>query len=147
MKAYFEEIQEDILHYKERFDVGHVTFDKTNQMFHDLTSDILKYLGTEDPDTLDRICEYNIMTMHEQFEDVISRGVTNEQTQGTLMMFFLRIAKEIEIREGKIKNESLQKLYSIMTAQGYRYPDYIKVQKTFALERLPDIIARMERLK
>jgi len=147
MKAYFEEIQDDILHYKQRFEVGYIAFDKINQMFYELTLDILDYLATENPEILNRICEYNIMTMHEQFEDVISRGVTNEKAQGTLMMFFLRCAKEIEIREGKIENESLKKLYEIMTAKGYKYPDYISTQKRFALDRLPDIIARMEMLK
>jgi hypothetical protein len=147
MKEYFEEIQEDILHYKERFNIGYITIDKTNEMFRNLSLDILDYLGRGDAEFFDRAFEYNIQTMHEQFEDVISRGVTNEKAQGTLMMFFLRCAEEMFIRDGKIENQSLNKLHSIMTSKGYRYPDYISTQKRFALDKLPDIIARMERLK
>jgi hypothetical protein len=145
MQAYFEEIQEDILHYKERFEIGHITIDKTNEMFHNLSVGILDYLGTGDAELFDRAFEYNIMTMHEEFEELIARGVTNEKSQGTLMMFFLRCAEEMLIREGKIENEALHKLHSIMTAKGYRYPDYITTQKYFALENLPDIIVRMQK--
>jgi len=147
MDAYFEEIQEDILHYKERFAVGYITIDKTNEMFHTLSLEILEYFGTGDASFFDRVFEYNIQTMHEQFEDVIARGVTNEKAQGTLMMFFLRCAEELMIREGEIENPSLKKLHTIMTAKGYKYPEYISFQKNFALERLPDIIKRMEMLK
>jgi len=145
MQAYFEEIQDDILHYKERFDVGYITIDKTNTMFGNLSSEILHYLGTGDATLFDRAFEYNIQTMHNEFESVIARGVTNEKAQGTLMMFFLRCAEEMLIREGEIKNESLQKLYSIMTAKGYRYPSYIDKQKRFTLDNFPDIIKRMQK--
>ncbi len=147
MKPYFKEMQATILEYREKFDTNYITIDKTNQMFRDLSSNILEYLGTEDADFLDTMCEYNIMTMHEQFEEVVKGNVTNEKAQGTLMMFFLRLAEEINIRAGEIENESLNKLHTIMTAKGYKYPDYISSQKTFALERLPDLIARMEMLK
>jgi len=147
MKAYFKEMQPKILKYIVKFDKNYITFDKTNQMFHDLSVNILNYLVQEDAGTLDKLCEYNVMTMHEQFSEVIENKIANEKAQGTLMMFFLRIGKEIEIRDGDIKNESLKKLYSIMTAKGYKYPDYISTQKRFALDRLPDIIARMEMLK
>ena len=146
MEAYFEEIQEDILHYKERFDVGYITIDKTNEMFRNLSSEILLYLGTGDAELFDRAFEYNIKTMHEEFEEVIARGVTNEKAQGTLMMFFLRCAEEILIREGKIENEALHKLHSIMTAKGYKYPDYISTQKRFTMDKLPDIVKRMQML-
>jgi len=146
MQAYFEEIQEDILHYKERFDVGYITIDKTNTMFANLSSEILHYLGTGDATLFDRAFEYNIQTMHEEFEEVISRGVTNEKAQGTLMMFFLRCAEEMLIREGEIENEFLYKLHSIMTAKGYKYPDYISAQKRFALDNIPDIVKRMQML-
>jgi len=146
MKAYFEEIQEDILHYKERFEVGYITIDKTNEMFHRLSLDILDYLGTGDAELFDRAFEYNIQTMHEEFEDVIARGVTNEKAQGTLMMFFLRCSEEMLIREGEIENSSLNRLHSIMTEKGYKYPGYISFQKDFALEKLPDIIKRMQML-
>jgi len=144
MEAYFEEIQDDILHYKEKFAVGYVTFDKTNAMFHQLSLEILEYLGTGDAELFDRAFEYNIKTMHGQFEDVIARGVTNENAQGTLLMFFLRCAEEMLIRDAKIENESLNKLHLIMTEKGFRYPEYIAFQKDFALEKLPDIIKRMQ---
>ena len=147
MKAYFEAIQPTILAYREKFDTNYITIDKTNQMFHDLSSRILEYLGTEEPQLLDRIGEYNILTMHEQFEEVVKNSVTNEKAQGTLMMFFLRFAEEVRIREGEIANPDLFKLHTVMTAKGYKYPDYITTQKRFALDRLPDIIARMERMK
>ncbi|MGB5964685.1 MAG: hypothetical protein WBF77_04925 [Sulfurimonadaceae bacterium] len=147
MKPYFKEMQATILEYREKFDTDYITIDKTNQMFHDLSSNILEYFGTEDAELLDSLCEYNIITMHEQFEKVVEGNLTNEKAQGILMMFFLRSAKEIEIRAGKIENESLNKLYMIMTAKGYKYPDYISTQKRFALERLPEVIARIEMLK
>jgi len=146
MEAYFEEIQDDILHYKERFEKGLITFDKTNEMFKQLSLEILEYLGTGDAVLFDRAFEYNIKTMHEQFEAVIARGVTNDKAQGTLMMFFLRCAEEMRIREGKIENPSLAKLHAIMTAKGYRYPDYITTQKRFALDNLADIVKRMQML-
>ena len=144
MKPYFKEMQATILEYREKFDTNYITIDKTNQMFHDLSSNILEYFGTEDADLLDTLCEYNILTMHEQFEEVVKSSVTNEKAQGTLMMFFLRSAEEIKIRSGKIENESLNKLHMIMTTKGYKYPDYVSAQKRFALERLPVLIARME---
>ena len=144
MKPYFKEMQSTILEYREKFDTNYITIDKTNQMFHDLSLNILEYFGTEDADLLDTLCEYNILTMHEQFDEVVKNNVTNEKAQGTLMMFFLRSAEEIKVRAGKIENESLNKLHIIMTAKGYKYPAYISAQKRFALERLPDLIARME---
>jgi hypothetical protein len=144
MQAYFEEIQEDILHYKERFEIGHITIDKTNEMFHNLSVGILDYLGTGDAELFDRAFEYNIMTMHEEFEELIARGVTNEKAQGTLMMFFLRCAEEMLVRDGKIEHEALGKLHAIMTHKGYKYPDYISTQKRFAIENLADIVKRMQ---
>ncbi|MEN8146486.1 MAG: hypothetical protein ABFR02_02575 [Campylobacterota bacterium] len=62
-------------------------------------------------------------------------------------VFFLRAAQEIKIKVGEIENESLHKLYMIMTAKGYKYPDYISSQKRYALERLPEVLARVEMLK
>lgn len=145
MQAYFQEIQDDILHYKERFEVGHITIDKTNEMFHNLSVDILNYLATGDAELFDRAFEYNIMTMNEEFAELIARGVTNEKAQGTLMMFFLRCSEEMLIRNGEIENISLKKLHSIMTAKGYKYPDYISKQKRFALDNLADIVKRMQK--
>ncbi len=144
MEAYFEEIQDDILHYKERFDLRYIAIDKANEMFRNLSSEILDYLARGDAALFDRAFEYNIKTMHEEFESVIARGVTDEKAQGTLLMFFLRCAEEMLIRDGKIENASLKRLHSIMTAKDYRYPDYISTQKYFALEKLPDIIKRMQ---
>ncbi len=147
MNPYFKEMQATILEYREKFDANYITVDKTNQMFHDLSSNILEYLGTEDPEYLDTICEYNILTMHEQFEKVVQGDSANERAQGILMVFFLRTAQEIMFRVGKIENESLHKLYTTMTAKGYKYPDYISTQKRYALERLPEVLERIEKFK
>lgn len=147
MKPYFKEMQTTILEYREKFDTNYITIDKTNQMFHDLSSNILEYFGTEDTDTLDSICEHTALTMNEQFEKVVKGNKTDEKAQGVLMVFFLRAAQEIMIKVGSIENESLRKLHTIMTAKGYKYPDYISSQKRYALERLPEVLERIERLK
>ena len=147
MKPYFKAMQATILEYREKFDTNYITIDKTNQMFHDLSSNILEYFGTEDADTLDIICEHTALTMNEQLEKVVKGNETNEKAQGILMVFFLRAAQEIKIKAGEIENESLHKLYTIMTAKGYKYPDYISSQKRYAVDRLPEVLERIEKLK
>ena len=147
MKPYFKELQTTILEYREKFDTNYITIDKTNQMFHDLSSNILEYFGTEDADLLDSICEHTALTMNEQFENVVNGNKTDEKAQGILMVFFLRSAQEIKIKAGEIENESLHKLYTIMTAKGYKYPDYISSQKRYAVDRLPEVLERIEKLK
>jgi len=147
MKPYFKEMQATILEYREKFDTDYITIDKTNQMFHDLSSNILEYFGSEDADHLDTICEHTVLTMQGQFEKVVKGNQTNENAQGILMVFFLRSAQEIMIKVGEIENESLHKLYTIMTAKGYKYPDYISSQKRYALDRLPEVLERIEKLK
>lgn len=144
---YFKNIQSDILTYKEKLDKNNVTIDKTNLMFLNIILDILKYLGTEDANKLDQQCEYNIMTMREEFENVIKGDAINEKAQAVLLTFFLRIAKEMDVKYGKIENEHLQKLYTTMTSKGYKYPSYIGSQKEFALDKMPSNIKRMEYLK
>jgi len=147
MLAYFKQIQPDILAYKEKLDKNNVTIDKTNLMFLNLILDILNFLGTEDADKLDEQCEYNILTMRKEFEGVIHSDAVNEKTQAILLTFFLRIAKEMEIKYKKIENEKLEKLYTLMTSKDFKYPSYIKDQKNFALESMPENIKRMEYLK
>ena len=147
MKPYFKEMQATILEYREKFDTNYISIDKTNQMFHDLSSNILEYFGTEDADILDTTCEHTALTMNEQFENVVKGNKTDEKAQGILMVFFLRAAQEMKIKAGEIKNESLNKLYLIMTAKGYKYPDYILSQKRYALDRLPEVLERIEKLK
>lgn len=144
---YFKNIQSNILAYKEKLDKNNVTIDKTNLMFLNLILDILEYLGTEDANKLDQQCEYNIMTMREEFENVINGDAVNEKAQAVLLTFFLRIAKEMEVKYKKIENEHLQKLYTTMTSKGYKYPSYIGNQKEFALDKMPSNIKRMEYLK
>jgi hypothetical protein len=116
-------------------------------MFLNLILDILNYLGTEDADKLDEKCEYNIMTMKSEFEGVIYGNAVDEKAQSVLLTFFLRIAKEMEIKYKNIENEHLKKLYEIMTSKDFKYPSYIKSQKNFALENMPDNIKRMLWLK
>ena len=147
MKPYFKEMQTRVLEYREKFDTNYITIDKTNQMFHDLSSNILEYFGTEDPEHLDTVCEHTAQTMHKQFEKVVKGSEVNENAQGILMVFFLRAAQEIKIKVGEIENESLLKLYTVMTAKGYKYPDYISSQKRYAIERLPEVLERIEKLK
>ncbi|MEK6658815.1 MAG: hypothetical protein AABY36_03940 [Campylobacterota bacterium] len=147
MLAYFKQIQPDILVYKEKLDKNNITIDKTNLMFLNLILNILNFLGTEDADKLDEQCEYNILTMRKEFEGVIRGDAVNEKAQAILLTFFLRIAKEMEIKYKKIENENLERLYALMTSKDFRYPSYIKDQKNFALDSMPENIKRMEYLK
>ena len=143
MQPYFKPLQVSILNYKNKLDEKNVVIDKTNKMFLDLILNILDYLASEDADKLDDLCEYNIMTMHEQFEEVIYGDAVNEKAQAVLLTFFLRVAKEIVTKYEVIENEDLSKLYTIMTSRDFKYPSYIGTQKNFALEKMPQNIKRM----
>lgn len=147
MSPYFKEIQPDILIYKDKLDKNNIIIDKTNLMFLKLLLNILEFLATEDADKLDEQCEYNILTMRKEFENIIYNNAVNEKAQSVLLTFFLRIAKEMEVKYQTIENEYLQKLYTIMTSKGYKYPDYIGSQKNFALDKMPSNIERMEARK
>lgn len=147
MSSFFTPIQNDILCYKDKLERNNLVIDKTNQMFIELVLNILDYIGNENPDLLDERCDYNISTMGDEFLDVLNSKSTNEKAQGTLMMFFSRIAKEMEVKYGKIYNEDLEKLLNIMSQKGYKYPLYINVQKNFTLDRMIEIIKRREALK
>ena len=143
MLPYFKNKQSEIIIYKEFLDKNNIVIDKTNKIFLDLILNILNYLGTENPEKLDELCEYNIMTMHEQFEEVIDGNIINEKAQAVLLTFFLRIAKEMDIKYKVIENEDLSKLYTMMTSKDFKYPSYIGTQKNFALEKMPQNIKRM----
>lgn len=143
MLPYFKNKQEEILAYKEYLDKHNVVIDKTNKMFLDLILNILNYLGTENPDTLDELVEYNIRTMHQEFEAVIEDNDITEKAQGILLTFFLRMSKEIDTKYSKIENEYLAELYRLMTSKNFKYPSYISFQKNFALEKMPQNIERM----
>lgn len=147
MLAYFKDIQPDILAYREKLDKNNVTIDKTNLMFLNLILDILNYLGTEDADKLDELCEYNIMTMRKEFEGVIYGNAVDEKAQSILLTFFLRIAKEMKVKYTTIENEHFNRLFALMTSKDFKYPSYIKDQKNFALESMPENIKRMLYLK
>ncbi|MBE0513854.1 hypothetical protein [Sulfurimonas sp.] len=146
-EPYFQNIQKDILSYRENLEKNNMIIDKTNKMFLHLILDILEYLGTEDPQKLDELCEYNIMTMKKEFESVIHGSSVSEKVQAILLTFFMRIAKEMDIKYENIENESLSKLYALMTSKDFKYPSYIKSQKSFTLESMPDNIKRMLYLK
>ena len=147
MSSYFKELQPDIAIYADKLCKNNVAIDKTNLMFLELLVKILDYLSTEDADKLDEQCEYNILTMGKEFEDVIHGDAVNEKAQAVLITFFLRIAKELEVRYKIIENEYFNELYHLMTSKGYKYPNYIDAQKNFALDKMPENIARMERMK
>ncbi|HEY9203909.1 MAG TPA: hypothetical protein VIM82_06210 [Sulfurimonas sp.] len=146
-EPYFINIQKDILSFKEYLEEHNMTIDKTNKMFLDLILDILEYFGTEDPDKLDELCEYNILTMRKEFENIIYKTSVSEKVEAILLTFFLRIAKEMEIKYQKIENESLAKLYSLINSKDFKLPSYIKSQKVFALDAMPENIRRMLSLK
>jgi len=147
MSSYFKELQPDIAIYADKLCKNNVAIDKTNLMFLELLVKILDYLSTEDADKLDEQCEYNILTMGKEFEDVIHGDAVNEKAQAVLITFFLRIAKELEVRYKIIENEYFNELYHLMTSKGYKYPNYIDAQKNFALDKMPENIVRMERMK
>jgi len=147
MLQYFEQKQADILTYKEKLDKNSITIDKTNRMFLTLILNILDYLATEDAEKLDELCEYNVLTMREEFESVIYSDSVHEKAQSVLLTFFLRIAKEIDVKYSHIENEHLNQLYTLMTSKEYKYPSYIGGQKNFALEKMPANIKRMLHLK
>ncbi len=146
-EPYFKNIQQDILSYKEYLEKNNMTIDKTNKMFLDLILDILEYFGTEYPDKLDEMCEYNVLTMRKEFENIIYKTSVSEKVEAVLLTFFLRIAKEMDVKYQKIENESLAKLYSLMTSKDFKLPSYIKSQKVFALDAMPENIRRMLSLK
>lgn len=147
MIAYFKDAQSDILTYRTKLQQNNMVIDKTNLLFLNLFLDILQYLGTEDADKLDELCEYNVLTMRGEFSEVIKGDAVNEKVQATLLIFFLRIAKEMELKYQNIENENLKKLYSLVTSKDYKYPSYIKNQKVFAFESMPDNIKRMLYMK
>ncbi len=147
MSSFFKPLQAKILIYKEALDKNNVVFDKTNQMFLDLNLNILNFLATENAEKLDKCFDYNTSTMGDEFIGIIDACITSEKAQGTLLMFFLRLAKELEVKYEKIDNEYFQALHDIMTSKGYKYPDYISSQKYFALDRMVEIIKRREALK
>ncbi len=147
MNSFFKSLQADILSYKDKLEKNNIVCDKTNRMFLNLNLNILEFFGSEDAQKLDVWGEYNILTMSNEFTEVIISGKTNEKAQAVLLMFSLRFAEEMKIKYGEIENESLQKLHAIMTAKGYKYPDYIKAQRNFALERLSVLIHHREYLK
>jgi len=146
-EPYFKNIQKDILAYRDYLEKNNMTIDKTNKMFLDLILDILEYFGTEDPDKLDEMCEYNILTMRQEFENVIYKTSVSEKVETVLLTFFLRIAKEMEVKYQKIENVSLSKLYSLINSKDFKLPSYIKSQKIFALDAMPENIKRMLYLK
>jgi len=147
MLQYFAQKQADISIYREKLDHNSITIDKTNRMFLSLMLNILDYLATEDAEKLDELCEYNVLTMRQEFESVIYSDAVHEKAQSVLLTFFLRIAKEMDVKYAHIENEDLNKLYTIMTSKGYKYPSYIGAQKDFALEKMPANINRMLHLK
>jgi len=145
--TYFKDAQSNILAYREKLQQNNMVIDKTNLLFLNLILDILEYLGTEDGDKLDELCEYNVLTMRGEFDEVIKGDAVNEKAQAVLLTFFLRIAKEMEIKYKNIQNEQLKKLYSLVTSKDFKYPSYIKSQKNFALENMPDNIKKMLYMK
>ena len=147
MLAYFHEVQPQILLYKERLEKNNMVIDKTNLLFLNLILNILNYLGSENPEKLDELCEYNVLTMRKEFEGVIRNEAVNEKAQSILLTFFLRIAKEMEIKYKQIENEDLQKLFTLLTSKDFKLPSYIKDQKSFALESMPDNVKRMLYMK
>ncbi|MDD2652868.1 MAG: hypothetical protein PHX44_07445 [Sulfurimonas sp.] len=147
MLAYFKERQPQILLYKEKLEKNNMVIDKTNLLFLNLILNILNYLGTENPQKLDELCEYNVLTMRQEFENIIYSDAVNEKAESVLLTFFLRIAKEMEIKHKRIENEDLQKLFTLLTSKDFKLPSYIKDQKSFALENMPDNIKRMLYMK
>lgn len=147
MLAYFHNVQPEILAYREKLEKNNMVIDKTNLLFLNLILNILNYLGHENPEKLDELCEYNVLTMRQEFEGVIRNEAVNEKAQSILLTFFLRIAKEMEIKYKQIENEDLQELFTLLTSKEFKLPSYIKSQKSFALENMPDNIKRMLYMK
>ena len=123
--------------------MNNIIIDKTNMMFLNIIINILDYLSTEDPETLDDMFEYNVLTMRKEFDSVVDNDIINEKAQATLLTFFLRMAKELEVKYNKITNPAMKELFFIMTSKAYKYPDYIGQQKNFALDKMPENINRM----
>ena len=144
MEKYFADKQDSIRRYKKNLESNNVTIDKTNLMFLNL---ILNYLGNENPEKLDELFEYNILTMRKEFDGVVDKNIINEKAQAVLLTFFLRMAKELEVKYSNIENEDMNKLFTIMTAKGYKYPDYIRSQKNFTLDKMPENIKRFLHFK
>lgn len=146
-EAYFLNIQDNILKYKNHLELNNVVIDKTNKEFLVLILNILEYFATNDAKMLDEQCEYNIMTMRGEFESIINSNIVDEKAQATLLIFFLRVAIEMQTKYKHIENIYLRELYEKMLSKKYRYPSYINDQKIFALDSLPENVIRMIRLK
>ncbi|MDX9814740.1 MAG: hypothetical protein WC144_03725 [Sulfurimonas sp.] len=144
---FFADIQQDILTYKDYLDKHNMVIDKTNKMFMDLILNILTYLATTDPDKLDEVYEYNVMTMRDDFLHIIHSTTVDERAEAIFLVFFIRLAKEELLKYNTIENDSLKKLHDAMTSKDYKYPEYVDHQKIFALDRMCENIQRMLRLK
>jgi len=147
MIEYFKDKQNAIKEYKINLEQNNVVIDKTNLMFLGFILNILEFLSTEDSEKLHEMFEYNILTMRKEFDEVIDNGIINEKAQAVLLTFFLRMAKELEVKYNEISNPDMKELFSIMTSKDFKYPSYIGHQKGFALEKMPANIKRMLHLK
>lgn len=140
---YFGDVQQKILEYRDFLDKNNMVIDKTNMMFLEMILDILTYLATTDASKLDEQCEYNILTMRKEFEEVLDAKAIDEKGQTVLLTFFFRIANEMKVRYNTIDSAELLKLFEAMTSRDFKYPNYIGQQKEFALEKMPTNIKRM----
>lgn len=140
---YFGDMQQRILEYRDFLDKNNMVIDKTNMMFLQMILDILTYLATADATKLDEQCEYNILTMRKEFEEVLDAKAIDEKGQTVLLTFFFRIANEMKVRYNTIDSAELLKLFEAMTSKDFKYPNYIGQQKEFALEKMPTNIKRM----
>lgn len=149
MSGFFKPLQEDILRYRDKIAVLPMAIDKTSRTFLDLTVNILDDLGhLGDTEAFDALCEYNIATTGKNFKEAVVKQAVDRKSMEYLLIFFLRIGKEIEVKRGTLENEHLKKLQTLMTSRAYRFfTNFSDKQIEFAIEIMPEKVRRFEYYK
>lgn len=149
MSGFFQPLQEGILRYRDKIAALPIAFDKSTRIFLDLTVDILNDIGNiSDPGAFDALCDYNISTTGKNFKKAVEELAVDRKNLEYLLVFFLRIAKEIEVKTGKIENEHLNRLTKLMTSREYRFfTVFSDSQIEFAVEVMPEKVRRYEYYK
>lgn len=149
MINYFGPLQEDIRKYRDKIAAHPAVVDSTTNTFYDLTVKILDDLGhIDDTDAFDALCEYNINTTGKNFKKAVTDYAIDRKSMEYLLIFFLRIGKEIETRTGSLENENLKRLQELMTSRKFRFfTQFSDDQIEFATEIMPEKVRRFEYYK
>lgn len=149
MSGFFGPLQEDLIKYRDKIAAHPVVFDSAGRTLLDLTASILDDLAhISDTEAFDALCDYNISTTGENFKKAVTDLAVDRKSLEYLIVFFLRIGKEIEVKTGSIENEHLKKLQTLVTSKKFRFfTNFSDAQIEFALEIMPEKVRRYEYYK